>query len=219
VWLVKIPSFLARAWETLGPDANLGILKVKEHKDNHQNTEMTIILGPEGYAKNLPKEYTISSLNNEVSLEMLEEDIESGGSVAFIGHVSSKLDVNPVECKEYREICQQRVRSSNVKDRLTETIQDSSTTFRPQILPKRTKLDEGRRERAEKNTVLDMLFQLFAHPPHSFDFRTLVEYTKQPTVYLKSILNEVCEYKVTGPLKGKYVLQDRYKGKEIFKQE
>jgi len=59
---------------------------------------------------------------------------------------------------------------------------------------------------------MDQLFEIFEKRTFN-DLRTLVNETNQPTLYLKSILDEICIYNKRGPYKGMYELKPQYKNR------
>jgi transcription initiation factor TFIIF subunit beta len=53
---------------------------------------------------------------------------------------------------------------------------------------------------------MDLIFKYFQQRDY-WNIKDLNEYTRQPIVYLKEVLNEVCLYHNSGPNKGLYELK------------
>ncbi|KAK6975380.1 general transcription factor IIF subunit 2, partial [Biomphalaria glabrata] len=67
-----------------------------------------------------------------------------------------------------------------------------------------------KRSRAEKEKVMDVLFNAFEK--HQFyNVKDLVGITKQPVPYLKEILTEICNYNMTAPHKNMWELKPEFR--------
>ena len=69
---------------------------------------------------------------------------------------------------------------------------------------------EGKKSRDDKDKVQDILFALFEKHQY-YNIKDLVRETNQPVTYLKSILNEVCNYNVKNPHKNMWELKPEYR--------
>lgn len=69
---------------------------------------------------------------------------------------------------------------------------------------------EGKKSRDDKDKVQDILFALFEKHQY-YNIKDLVRETRQPVTYLKSILNEVCNYNVKNPHKNMWELKPEYR--------
>ncbi|XP_020298996.1 general transcription factor IIF subunit 2 [Pseudomyrmex gracilis] len=69
---------------------------------------------------------------------------------------------------------------------------------------------EGKKMRDDKDAVLDMLFVAFEKHQY-YNIRDLVKITRQPIVYLKEILNEVCNYNLKNPHRNMWELKPEYR--------
>ncbi|KAJ8670841.1 hypothetical protein QAD02_002100 [Eretmocerus hayati] len=69
---------------------------------------------------------------------------------------------------------------------------------------------EGKKIRDDKDVVLDMLFAAFEKHQY-YNIKDLVKITRQPVVYLKEILNEVCNYNLKNPHRNMWELKPEYR--------
>lgn len=72
------------------------------------------------------------------------------------------------------------------------------------------KKEDGKRARADKQYVLDMLFSAFEKHQY-YNLKDLVDITKQPVVYLKEILQEIGIQNVKGIHKNTWELKPEYR--------
>uniref|UniRef100_A0A672LZ19 General transcription factor IIF subunit 2 n=1 Tax=Sinocyclocheilus grahami TaxID=75366 RepID=A0A672LZ19_SINGR len=72
------------------------------------------------------------------------------------------------------------------------------------------KKEEGKRARADKRQVLDMLFSAFEKHQY-YNIKDLVDITKQPVIYLKEILRDIGIYNVKGTHKNTWELKPEYR--------
>merc|ERR1712223_1168089 len=69
---------------------------------------------------------------------------------------------------------------------------------------------EGKKSRDDKDKVQEILFALFEKHQY-YNIKDLIRETNQPVTYLKSILNEVCNYNVKNPHKNMWELKPEYR--------
>ncbi|KAI4872447.1 hypothetical protein NFI96_033680 [Prochilodus magdalenae] len=79
-----------------------------------------------------------------------------------------------------------------------------------QVEYEKKKKEEGKRARADKEKVLEMLFSAFEKHQY-YNIKNLVEITKQPVTYLKEILREIGVYNSRGPHKSTWELKPEYR--------
>jgi len=207
VWLVKLPPFLAEAWEKQGPNVRVGSVRIKEERG--KPPEMSVLLSGE-YANQLPKEFAMHYFPEPSPLTIFSENVEEGGTIAAEGDVEYKCDVKPVFSEEYREMTRNRVQLANTKTRTLQRVDDKNLLLpvRGGMLYKKRK--EDKRERVDKHELLDRIFKAFEKATY-YDVKTLVEITDQPLQWLREGLTEVCIYNAKGPHKGTFELQPRYR--------
>lgn len=75
---------------------------------------------------------------------------------------------------------------------------------------KRRHSPDQKRERLPRAALLDLLFSAFERYSH-WNLKGLVEYTRQPTIYLRELLLEIAVYNKKGPYKSTYQLKPEYK--------
>ena len=61
-----------------------------------------------------------------------------------------------------------------------------------------------------RNELMDVLFAAFERYPY-WSFKGIVEHTKQPSQYLKEVLQEICILNKRGPYASNYQLKPEYK--------
>ena len=69
---------------------------------------------------------------------------------------------------------------------------------------------EGKKSRDDKDKVQETLFALFEKHQY-YNIKDLVRETRQPVTYLKTILNEVCNYNMKNPHKNMWELKPEYR--------
>jgi transcription initiation factor TFIIF subunit beta len=67
-----------------------------------------------------------------------------------------------------------------------------------------------KRERLPKDELLNAIFVLF-QTNQFFTLKELIDKTQQPQIWLKEVLNEVCDFHKRGPNVQKYELKAEYK--------
>ncbi|XP_035445624.2 general transcription factor IIF subunit 2-like isoform X1 [Spodoptera frugiperda] len=72
------------------------------------------------------------------------------------------------------------------------------------------KSPKEKRVRDDKDAVLDMLFAAFEKHQY-YNIKDLQMITRQPMVYLKEILKEICNYNYTNPHKNMWELKPEYR--------
>jgi len=206
VWLVKVPTFLADAWSKVGNNVELGSVRIREEKGAGKLPEMSIVLKGD-YPPNFPKDYDLLYSKPDTTMHVFYES-PINAQVSAEGTVENKCDVKPHNTEEYRKIIKGRHEKSLIRTRVTQTIDDLEVKLVTGFNKKRKV--EDKRERMEKNDLLNLLFSKFEKNSY-YDMKTLAESTKQPVVYLKSLLDEICIYNKRGPHKGCFELKAQYK--------
>lgn len=83
-------------------------------------------------------------------------------------------------------------------------------TISVQIEYEERKKAEGKKARDDKDAVLEMLFSAFEKHQY-YNIKDLVKITRQPIVYLKEILKDVCVYNLKNPHKNMWELKPEYR--------
>lgn len=79
-----------------------------------------------------------------------------------------------------------------------------------QIEYEEKKKAEGKKARDDKESVQEMLFSAFEKHQY-YNIKDLVIITRQPIVYLKEILKDVCVYNLKNPHKNMWELKPEYR--------
>eukprot|EP01118_Nematostelium_gracile_P019905 TRINITY_DN9434_c0_g1_i1.p1 TRINITY_DN9434_c0_g1~~TRINITY_DN9434_c0_g1_i1.p1 ORF type:complete len:267 (-),score=58.79 TRINITY_DN9434_c0_g1_i1:84-851(-) len=209
VWLVKVPNFLADAWTNgAPPNANLGKVEVTAQGQTLVNMKLLL----EGsYAKDLPKSYRMNPVRTGPTNIYSFSEGDSEG-ITMEGCVESKYDTTPDDTGEYRTLMRNRVQKSNIKLRTTQVIEEEAEVTEKTFAEstRKRKEPEKKREKMSEDELTDELFSIFEKGTY-YDIKTLVNRTGQPTMFLKSLLDKLCDYNKRGPNKGMYQLKTQYR--------
>ncbi len=220
VWLVKVPDYLSERLADLEEDG-LDIGSVRIYKATSDSPAKVMVrLCDDGPCSDMPKDYSLNFSKCTQKMHLFCEDI-AGRAMMIEGRVDKEFYMKPVLNDEYRQVMQKRNVEASKPKRSIQVVGSVEGGRRLGIIghvreqkllqaQKARTLPEERRERLPKGEVTDMLFGAFERMPH-WNFQGLVEYTKQPTVYLKEILNEIAVYNKRGPFKNLYELKPEYK--------
>ncbi|NP_001405474.1 general transcription factor IIF subunit 2 isoform 3 [Mus musculus] len=102
------------------------------------------------------------------------------------------------------------VRLSQQLDKVVTTNYKPVANHQYNIEYERKKKEDGKRARADKQHVLDMLFSAFEKHQY-YNLKDLVDITKQPVGYLKEILKEIGIQNVKGIHKNTWELKPEYR--------
>jgi len=213
VWLVKIPSFLAEAWSKQSDKTDaLGTINIKEDVAT-KVYDMSIKLKESPTIQDLPKEYSLNCKPPPNLMNIFSENQEDG-RMAIEGTVEFSCDVKPQYSEEYKRLCRGRLDKSMTKTRVLKTIdQEKDKELMKPIRENLTKKKvEDKRERIDKDVLIDKIFTLFEKQAF-YDLKTLASETKQPTQYLKEVLTDLCVFNKRGPRKGMFELQPQLKNR------
>jgi len=136
--------------------------------------------------------------------------------IAFEGRVAKRADCRPIENRNYVQLKKAAFERASVPQRQVKQIKTLITTYKPvsehaiTAEPERKRKEEGKRVRAAKEDVLELLFGAFERHQY-YSLKDLVHLTQQPVVHLKAILKDVCEYNVKNPHKNMYELKSEYR--------
>jgi len=217
IWLVKIPKLMHQHW--FDSDAMVGSEVGNVTVNNHtQDIKLTMTRPAEG----IPQKWNLAirEIPNNMPTKVFTED----GEITFSGKVERKLDMEPFAenaemADSYRALMRVRSKVSNTKTRQIQTItgttpdhlmkQSVFNQSNPFYITKKTDRVLDKRDRKDKEVVLDMLFDLFAQKPH-WEMKQLVDRTNQPQQYLKELLAEVAVYNKKGPNRQQFELKPEF---------
>ncbi|CAD1477577.1 unnamed protein product [Heterotrigona itama] len=200
VWLVKVPKYIANKWEKAPGNIEVGKLKIT--KNPGQKAEVSLKLSEavlalkEAGEEEIPKQHRLDVTT--VTKQML----------GVFSHVT------PDNC--YMKLKLQSIKRASVPQRQVQQLDRVVQNFKPvsdhkhNIEYAEKKKAEGKKMRDDKDAVLDMLFAAFEKHQY-YNIRDLVKITRQPIVYLKEILNEVCNYNLKNPHRNMWELKPEYR--------
>ncbi|CDS10000.1 hypothetical protein LRAMOSA02677 [Lichtheimia ramosa] len=223
VWLVKVPKFLAQKWKEVDQDdVNLGSVRIYDQPPPGRSSRISLIL-PEGEATNIPKEYLIHIPPAEATNKFVFTEGENG-SKTISGTVHHECTATPTHVDSYRGIMRKRVMEAETPQR---SVQEIGKSNQPMFVPgagsalantgfsdftpsKRQKADNKEKAtRMPRNELMDVLFVAFDRYPY-WSFKGLLEHIRQPSQYLKEVLNDICILNKRGPYAGNYQLKPEY---------
>ncbi|XP_054442331.1 general transcription factor IIF subunit 2 isoform X1 [Pteronotus mesoamericanus] len=133
------------------------------------------------------------------------------------GIVVQRAECRPAASENYMRLKRLQIEESSKPVRLSQQLDKAVTTnYRPvanhqyNIEYERKKKEDGKRARADKQYVLDMLFSAFEKHQY-YNLKDLVDITKQPVGYLKEILKEIGIQNVKGIHKNTWELKPEYR--------
>ncbi|XP_031414470.1 general transcription factor IIF subunit 2 isoform X3 [Clupea harengus] len=137
--------------------------------------------------------------------------------LALEGVVVQRAECRPAVSENYMKLKKLQIEESSKPVRLSQQLDKAVTTnYKPvsnhayNLEYDKKKKEEGKRARADKQQVLDMLFSAFEK--HQFyNIKDLVDITKQPVIYLKEILRDIGIYNVKGTHKNTWELRPEYR--------
>uniref|UniRef100_A0A3Q2WBM6 General transcription factor IIF subunit 2 n=1 Tax=Haplochromis burtoni TaxID=8153 RepID=A0A3Q2WBM6_HAPBU len=213
VWLVKVPKYLSQQWAKATGRGEVGKLRICKKGNQGKpevsftlNEELTVIDGIEDKTVSAPREhpFTMQSVGGQtlaVFTETSSGDFLFSSTTAF-----SLLSTSLLQIEE-----------SSKPARLSQQLEKAVTNnYKPVANHdynreyERKKKEEGKRARADKQQVLDMLFSAFEKHQY-YNIKDLVDITKQPVIYLKEILRDIGIYNVKGTHKNTWELRPEYR--------
>ncbi|KAK1788858.1 hypothetical protein P4O66_014852 [Electrophorus voltai] len=144
--------------------------------------------------------------------------------ITLEGLVVQRAECKPAVQESYMKLKRLQIEESTKPLRLSQQLEKAVTTnYKPvsnhnyNVEYEKKKKEEGKRARADKQKVLEMLFSAFEKHQY-YNIKDLVEITKQPVIYLKEILREIGVYNSRGPHKSTWELKPEYSHyQEVYK--
>ncbi|KAM9408803.1 general transcription factor IIF subunit 2 isoform 1-T1 [Pholidichthys leucotaenia] len=204
------------------------------------NEELTVIEGIEDKTVSAPRDhpFTMQSVGGQTLAVFTEtssaesrgqseerSDGTSSGSgsgagpdkIALEGVVVQRAECRPAVNESYMKLKRLQIEESSKPTRLSKQLKNAVTNnYKPVANHEynreyeRKKKEEGKRARADKQQVLDMLFSAFEKHQY-YNVKDLVDITKQPVIYLKEILRDIGIYNVKGTHKNTWELKPEYR--------
>uniref|UniRef100_A0A672INE0 General transcription factor IIF subunit 2 n=1 Tax=Salarias fasciatus TaxID=181472 RepID=A0A672INE0_SALFA len=238
VWLVKVPKYLSQQWAKASGRGEVGRLRICKKGNQGKpevsftlNEELTVIEGIEDKTVSAPREhpFTMQSVGGQMLAvftetssgrflsEATNENNMTDYKIALEGVVVQRAECRPAVSESYMRLKRLQIEESSKPARLSQQLEKAVTSnYKPVANHdynreyERKKKEEGKRARADKQQVLDMLFSAFEKHQY-YNIKDLVDITKQPVTYLKEILRDIGIYNVKGTHKNTWELKPEYR--------
>uniref|UniRef100_A0AAX7TJ56 General transcription factor IIF subunit 2 n=1 Tax=Astatotilapia calliptera TaxID=8154 RepID=A0AAX7TJ56_ASTCA len=232
VWLVKVPKYLSQQWAKATGRGEVGKLRICKKGNQGKpevsftlNEELTVIDGIEDKTVSAPREhpFTMQSVGGQTLAVFTET---SSDKITLEGVVVQRAECRPAVSESYMSYMKYtspclsnrlQIEESSKPARLSQQLEKAVTNnYKPVANHdynreyERKKKEEGKRARADKQQVLDMLFSAFEKHQY-YNIKDLVDITKQPVIYLKEILRDIGIYNVKGTHKNTWELRPEYR--------
>ncbi|KAK7161624.1 hypothetical protein R3I94_004340 [Phoxinus phoxinus] len=223
VWLVKVPKYLSHQWAKATGRGEVGKLRICKNQGKAEvsftlNEELTTIdtIGDKPSMVRAPREhpFTLQTVGGQ-TLAVFTEN--SSDKIALEGLVVQRAECRPAVSENYMRLKKLQMEELSKPLRFSQQLEKAVTTnYKPvanhanNLDYERKKKEEGKRARADKHQVLDMLFSAFEKHQY-YNIKDLVDITKQPVTYLKEILRDIGIYNVKGTHKNTWELKPEYR--------
>uniref|UniRef100_A0A8D2LAD7 General transcription factor IIF subunit 2 n=2 Tax=Varanus komodoensis TaxID=61221 RepID=A0A8D2LAD7_VARKO len=158
--------------------------------------------------------FLLQSVGGQTLTVFTESFVEK---LSIEGIVVQRAECRPAASENYMKLKRLQIEESSKPVSWTMQLDKAVTTnYKPvanhqyNIEYERKKKEDGKRARAEKQQVLDMLFSAFEKHQY-YNIKDLVDITKQPVSYLKEILRDIGVYNVKGTHKNTWELKPEYR--------
>ncbi|KAL0275522.1 UNVERIFIED_CONTAM: hypothetical protein PYX00_003346 [Menopon gallinae] len=229
VWLVKVPKYVATKWEKAPGNIEVGKLKISKQPGQKAQVELTLsdaVLNlKEPGEENIPRDHRLDvspvthqtlGVFSHTAASNSDGIIPESEKLSMEGRIVQKLECRPYADNTYMKLKLETIRKASLPTRKVKQLDRVVQNYKPisdhknNILYNETKKAEGKKARDDKDAVLNMLFAAFEKHQY-YNIRDLVKITNQPIVYLKEILNEVCNYNIKNPHKNMWELKPEYR--------
>uniref|UniRef100_A0A8B9KP15 General transcription factor IIF subunit 2 n=2 Tax=Astyanax mexicanus TaxID=7994 RepID=A0A8B9KP15_ASTMX len=211
VWLVKVPKYLSQQWAKASGRGEVSFTLNEELTTIDSTSEKASLV-------RAPREhpFTMQTVGGQ-TLAVFTENSSGENKIALEGVVVQRAECRPAASENYMKLKKLQIEESLKPHRFSQQLDKAVTTnYKPvanhayNLDYEKKKKEEGKRARADKQQVLDMLFSAFEK--HQFyNIKDLVDITKQPVIYLKEILRDIGIYNVKGTHKNTWELKPEYR--------
>ncbi|XP_050446843.1 general transcription factor IIF subunit 2 isoform X3 [Cataglyphis hispanica] len=220
VWLVKVPKYIANKWEKAPGNIEVGKLKIT--KNPGQKAEVSLKLSEavlalkESREEEIPKQHRLDVTTVTRQMLGVFSHVTQTEKLFMEGRIVQKLECRPYADNCYMKLKLESIKRASVPQRQVQQLDRVVQNFKPvsdhkhNIEYAEKKKAEGKKMRDDRNAVQDMLFAAFEKHQY-YNIRDLVKITRQPIVYLKEILNEVCNYNLKNPHRNMWELKPEYR--------
>uniref|UniRef100_A0A8C6LLU8 General transcription factor IIF subunit 2 n=1 Tax=Nothobranchius furzeri TaxID=105023 RepID=A0A8C6LLU8_NOTFU len=226
VWLVKVPKYLSQQWAKATGRGEVGKLRICKKGNQGKpevsftlNEELTVIEGLEDKTVSAPRDhpFTMQAVGGQILAVFTENSSGEFYKLSLEGVVVQRAECRPAVSESYMRLKKLQIEESSKPARLSQQLSKPVTNnYKPVANHEynreyeRKKKEEGKRARAEKQQVLDMLFSAFEKHQY-YNIKDLVDITKQPVTYLKEILRDIGIYNIKGTHKNTWELRPEYR--------
>uniref|UniRef100_A0A6B2FC35 General transcription factor IIF subunit 2 n=2 Tax=Bothriechis TaxID=44726 RepID=A0A6B2FC35_BOTNI len=236
MWLVKVPKYLSQQWNKALGRGEVGKLRIAKNQGRTEvsftlNEDLANIDGIGGKATSIsaPRDHpfllqnvggqtlTVFTESSGESQTDEKSDSSNNEKLSLEGIVVQRAECRPAANESYMKLKRLQIEESSKPVSWTMQLDKAVTTnYKPvanhqyNIEYDKKKKEDGKRARAEKQQVLDMLFSAFEKHQY-YNIKDLVDITKQPVIYLKEILREIGIYNFKGPHKSTWELKPEYR--------
>ncbi|KAF5890463.1 general transcription factor IIF subunit 2-like isoform X1, partial [Clarias magur] len=208
VWLVKVPKYLSQQWAKAPGRGEVGKLRIGKNQGKAEvsftlNEELTAIdsISEKASMVRAPREhpFTLQTVGGQTLTVFTEtssgqSDPEGSGSgtgtgpdkIALEGVVVQRAECRPAANEHYMRLKRLQIEESSKPHRFSQQLDKAVTTnYKPvanhayNLDYEKKKKEEGKRARADRQQVLDMLFSAFEKHQY-YNIKDLVDITKQP---------------------------------------
>ncbi|XP_028170229.1 general transcription factor IIF subunit 2 [Ostrinia nubilalis] len=229
VWLVKVPKYIANKWDKAPGNIEVGKLKITRKTGNKPQVQLSlseaVLCLKDPGEQSIPKDHRLG-VSNETrqSLGVFSHAVPSNTDsvvpesekLYMEGRIVQKLECKPYANNTYYKLKSESIRKASMPQRQVQQLDRIVQTFKPVAVHKHDleyqerKKAEGKKARDDKDAVLNMLFAAFEKHQY-YNIKDLQKITRQPIVYLKEILKEVCNYNLKNPHKNTWELKPEYR--------
>jgi len=232
-WLLKLPEFAAD--EILSGDSTSSIGFLDVEKTNGKMPRMRLRLNTK--KPYVPREYAMTLLEHQPMAVFGDVKDESGG-IRWEGRIDHTADLKPsVNDPNYQQLLKDRLRKSGEREskkkliQLTSKVNANEPTARRQIgadvaliqpgqsgivfnaaskISGKSSRMKDKRVRLSRDKLEELILNLFDKKEY-YTFKELLTQTDQPTVFLKELLNEMCEKITSGAHIHEFRLKENYR--------
>ncbi|XP_049773081.1 general transcription factor IIF subunit 2 isoform X1 [Schistocerca cancellata] len=229
VWLVKVPKYVANKWDKAPGNIEVGKLKITKALGQKTHVSLTlsesVLCLKQPGEENIPREHRLDvstvtrqtlGVFSHVTPSNSDSVVPETEKLSLEGRVVQKLECRPYADNCYMKMKLESIRKAALPTRQVQQLERIVHNFKPvsdhkhNIEYEEKKKSEGKKARDDKDAVLEMLFAAFEKHQY-YNIKDLVKITRQPIVYLKDILKEVCNYNMKNPHKNMWELKPEYR--------
>ncbi|EDV21870.1 uncharacterized protein TRIADDRAFT_59521 [Trichoplax adhaerens] len=206
VWLLKVPKFVSQAWQK-SESGKVGSVKIQKKGPNEEMLfllENSLTTATSSGEANIPTEYKLVSNEcgqYQVALKRslsIDNAADSSTEPEIVGKVVRKIDLRALNERMYLNLKRRKTELAKSPRRQPKFLSQVVNTYRPvsdhvELRVPVQKKEEGKRARADRDHVKEMLFAAFEKHQY-YSLKSLADITQQPVMYLKGIMHEIGQF-------------------------